>query len=186
MTSSRRMRSSPKTSTCRFLSLLVAAALGGCSATVISDTWYDGSFDPREAVSAAVVVRGAPFGSTAGLEDAVIDAMRGNTGYRTALSPAPPGALPTYRTVLTFDPPPQASGAALCGALASLPEPAPGNGGRIALSAAFCRGDRAMSEAFGFFTARDIADPAFASAIAAFTHALFPSVNRLTDSFDMS
>ena len=41
-----------------------------------------------------------------------------------------------------------------------------------------------MSQVHGFFTAASAADPAFAAAIGEFTHALFPSVNRLTDSFD--
>lgn len=179
------MRSSSKTSTFRRVLTVLAAALAGCSSVVVSDTRYDGTYEPPEASFFPVYVSGAPFGEGGiALAEATVAAMRGHTAHPVEFGLAAAGMVPARRVVVMFNPPLSTSSQVLCGNPQKFPVPAPAAGGRLALSAVLCRGDRVLAGTFGFFTASGPGDPGFRDAIAAFTRELFPLMNRLTDSID--
>ena len=124
------------------------------------------------------VVYGNPFGGDqAAFAGAVTDAMQGrNWGQRINFTTSPGAdARLTYKVVLLFDPPATLLGQHLCSesaeTLASGPKPGEG----IGVLAAFCRGDKALTEIMGYISsASGPEDAAFRELAGQVTLGLFP------------
>jgi hypothetical protein len=158
----------------------VAAVLAGCTGATVNPYYY-GNFQPTEAYRVGLLTSGEPVaGTRPGVPLAVLTAMRGHTAFPTDFSLLPDGAYSVYRVVFMFNTPSGLSTYALCG---YAPPPmgfapaAPGPGGRLAYSAALCRGDQVLSSAYGYMDRVLPNDPRFSPQIAEVTRNLFPPNN---------
>jgi hypothetical protein len=160
--------------------LLAATALSGCGdAPVIGYSYYPGSYTPGEHNASGdlpVIVHGYPF--TAADQQAVVNAMQGNTfpPARFVLAEGP--VRKPYYVVMAFNALPTATAYALCVAPQNIPTSPVQTGKRVALTAVLCRTDQVLAEASGTIAAGIGAnDPAFRNGIGQFTLELFPPRN---------
>ncbi len=173
-------------------SLLFAAACapGGTRLThqYLSSAYSSGEFAYAGAGrDLRTVVHGNPFGGgQSAFGEAVTDAMQGrHWGQRTHFTTAPGAdARNLYKVVLLFDPPIDFTGLRLCrdddATLAGLPR----RGGAVSVFAAFCLGDKSLTEIRGSIpSATGARDPAFRELVGQVTGALFP-LKRLGDDND--
>lgn len=173
-------------------SLLFAAACapGGTRLThqYLSSAYYSGEFAYAGAGrDLRTVVHGSPFGGgQSAFGQAVTDAMQGrHWGQRTNFTTAPGAdARNLYKVVLLFDPPIDFSGLRLCrdddATLAGVPR----RGDAVSVFAAFCLGDKSLTEIRGSIpSATGANDPAFRELVGQVTGALFP-LKRLGDDND--
>jgi hypothetical protein len=163
--------------------LVAVLAVTGCAgAPVIDDKYTDVSFAPQEYRAESdlpVLVQGDPFSiPQTTFDQDVADAMQGTTfGTDTQFVPAPNGSDEAYRVVMAFN----SGGIAddLCKAApVSSSGPAPQGQAptaRVELSAALCRGERAISYADGSVaTAGGPKGSDFRWGVSQFSIALFP------------
>ncbi len=132
-----------------------------------------------------VVIYGNPFdGGTAEFQNAVTGAMQGrNWGQRMNFTTTPgAGARTLYKVVLLFDPPVTLLAQRLCSETAEALAARPSRGEGISVLAAFCRGDKALTEIKGYTgSAPGHDDTAFRELVGQVTQALFPPDRRDDD-----
>jgi hypothetical protein len=161
-------------------------ALTGCAdAAIISTTYRDPSYVPLEFTgqgSLPVLVSGDPFSVPRDQFSAdVADALQGTVlGANTPFVPAPQGSPAAYRIAMDFSG--SSTAAALCARRDVPPSPPPAvnpaAGDRTSVSAALCRGDRAITNASGSLSLGDGPRSAvFRNGVAQFGMALLPSQN---------
>ena len=167
-----------------FASLLFAAACLPTDGVRLTHEHLSQVYDSGEFAYAGAgrdlhtVVHGNPFGGgQPAFGRAVTDAMQGrHWGQRTHFTTAPGAdARNTYKVVLLFDPPIDFTGLRLCrdddATLAGVPR----RGDAVQVFAAFCRGDKSLTEIKGSIaSASGAKDPAFRELIGDVTSALFP------------
>jgi hypothetical protein len=158
---------------------VAVAALGGCTSNAyIADTFTDVSYSAlefRRAGIVPVVVRGDAFVIPQGeFNQFVTDAL----GTTARFAAAPEGSNATYRVVLMFSPPATLGSGMLCRAELPKPTAAVPAATRVGLSAALCRGDRALTAADGTVaTDGGLQGGSFRAGLQQFATVLFPTQN---------
>ena len=170
------------------LALLTACSTGGVRLT---HQETDSAYDSGERAYAGagrdllVEIYGNPFdGDTAAFSGAVTDAMQGrNWGQRMNFTTTPgPEARLTYKVVLLFDPPVTLLAQRLCSETAEVLAGKPTRGEGINVLAAFCRGDKALTEIKGYTdSAAGPDDRVFRDLVGQVTQGLFPPNRRDDD-----
>jgi hypothetical protein len=167
------------------IAMTALLALTGCAdSAIISTTYRDPSYVPLGFTgqgSLPVLVSGDPFSVPRDQFSAdVADALQGTVlGANTPFVPAPQGSPASYRIAMDFSG--SSTAASLC-ARRDVPPPPPAvnaaAGGRTSVSAALCRGDRAITDASGFLPLGDgPRSAAFRNGVAQFGMALLPAQN---------
>lgn len=156
----------------------------GCTGSaIVGNAYYDSSYNPLEYRVQGVlpvVVHGDPFPIPQSEFDQIVaDALEGTTfGTTTRFAPASDDSTAPYRVAMDFDG--SESGDGLC-PRREVPRSAPGPappGARVNVSAALCRGDRAIAYANGSIaTEGGPQGPEFRNGIARFGMTLFPPTN---------
>ena len=157
-------------------------ALGGCAGVpVVDNVYYDVAYVPFEySGEVPVLVKGDPYRlSQAETERAAVAALQGATfGAATHLVAAPEGAAPVRRLVLLFNPPPALGSFQLCSRPAPPDTAATAPAARVAVIAALCRGDKAMTYAEGSIASgAGPTGPEFRDGVVRFALALMPPRN---------
>ena len=168
------------------IAMTALLTLTGCAdSAVISTTYRDVSYAPMEFTgqgSLPVLVSGDPFSVPRDQFSAdVADALQGTVlGANTPFVPAPQGSPAAYRIAMDFSG--SSTAAALCAQRDLPPSPPAVNaaaGGRARVSAALCRGDRAITNASGSLPLGDGPTSApFRRGVAQFGMALLPPRQR--------
>jgi hypothetical protein len=160
--------------------------LTGCAdSAVLSTSYRDPSYVPLAFTgqgSLPVLVSGDPFSVPRDQFSAnVADALQGTVlGANTPFVPAPQGSPAAYRIAMDFSG--SSTAASLC-ARRDVPPSSPpavnaAAGSRTRVSAALCRGDRAITDASGSLPLGDgPTSAAFRNGVAQFGMALLPSQN---------
>jgi hypothetical protein len=159
--------------------------LGGCDTPgVIAPPYYRGSYQPGETGVQGlmpVVVRGNPFPAPdVGVASAVVDAMQGNSWWRTRFVPSTVDPRSSYRVVVLFWPPGAMPYPDLCSAAvlpSQQPPQQPQAPVRTPVSAALCKWDVLMAATSSTVEASAPDDPRFRAVMAGLTRALFPLQN---------
>ena len=162
------------------LALGPVAFAGSAQAAVISHEQIHSLYTWEEFFAAAdgrefpVQIRGNPFAMPAGdFERAVLARLQArNLGPRTTWIGSPDAAPAGRRLVLAFGVGSQL-GTALCGGLAQLGAPATPSSS-VTVAAAYCLGDRPLTEAYARTTASGPEDRAFDSLLAELLPVVFP------------
>lgn len=135
------------------LSIALLAGLSGCGGATVFTTYYDSLYSPDEVTLAAAnnpalaVIRGNPFAADRD-NAAVLAAMQGvNFGPRLLFSQSPRADdRYGYKVILDFGAPSFGGGPCSLGPTPPAPRP---TAERMDVYAAFCIGDRLLSEAGG-------------------------------------
>ena len=164
------------------IAMTALLALTGCDSAIISTTYRNLGYAPLEFTgqgSLPVLVSGDPFSVPRDQFAAdVADALQGTVlGANTSFVPAPQGSPAAYRIAMDFSG--SSTAVALCAQRdvppSSPPAVNPAAGSRTSVSAALCRGDRAITNASGSLPLGDgPKSAAFRNGVAQFGMALLP------------
>src|SRR5215469_11535275 len=165
------------------IAMTALLTLTGCAdSAVISTSYLDPSYKPREFTGQGilpVLVSGDPFPVPRDQFSAdVADALQGTVlGANTSFVPAPQGSPAAYRVAMDFSG--SSTAASLCARRdvppSSPPAVNPAAGSRTSVSAALCRGDKAITNASGSLALGDgPTSAAFRNGVAQFGMALLP------------